>query len=348
MKNFSLALCAVAVLGWANLSPLQARTEDSLRSLAEPHQIFIGTCVSPRALLGDAQYAEILKNEYNMVTAENAMKFHQTQPQKGEFSFNNADTIVDFALQHDMKVRGHTLVWHLYQPKWLTEKKWEKDELNAILKNHINTVAGRYRGKIHAWDVVNEAIETDGSMRESFWYQTLGRDYIDNAFRWAREADPEALLIYNDFDSEGLSKKSDAIYNLVKGMQERGVPIDGVGFQLHVKAADYAHPDDIRKNIQRLGALGLEVHFTEIDVRVKLPADAAKLKQQAQCYRDLMNICLSEPNCTSFVTWGFTDKYSWVYRFFPGFGDALVFDKDYQAKPAYTGLQEILKNAVKP
>lgn len=316
--------------------------EKPLREFAAQQGKLIGTCASSAMLSRDVTYAELLAKEFNVLTAENDMKMHRIYPQRDHFSFAAGDKLVQFAEAHQMKIRGHTLLWHEAVPKWIKDATWGKDELSGIVQNYIKTTVGHFKGKVFAWDAVNEAIDHDASLRKSFWYNSFGTDYIDNAFRWAKEADPDCLLFYNDFDADGLNKKSDAVYELLKGMKQRGVPVDGVGFQLHVEANNYPNIEDMRKNIQRLGALGLQVHFTEIDARIKLPATPALLEQQKKCYQDLMRLCLSEKNCTAFISWGFTDKYSWVYYQFKGFGDALLFDKEFKPKPAYFGVQEVL------
>lgn len=212
-----------------------------------------------------------------------------------------------------------------------------------ILKNHIYTVVGRYRGRIYAWDVVNEAIADDGSLRRTIWLEKIGPEYIELAFRWAHEADPNALLFYNDYNAEGLGPKSDAVYNLVKNLLEKGVPIHGVGLQMHVSVEWPPNTNDIYANIKRLNELGLEVHITEMDVRIREPATDEDLIRQAEIYRNVLKVCLNAKNCKAFVMWGFTDRYSWIPFFFSGYGSALIFDEDYQPKLAYQYLLTTLQ-----
>jgi endo-1,4-beta-xylanase len=247
---------------------------------------------------------------------------------------------VEFALANDMAVRGHVLVWHQQNPAWLTNGSWTKDSLNAVLKDHIQTVVGRYKGKILYWDVINEAVEATG-LRDTLWLSMLGSEYLDNAFYWAHEADPQARLFYNDYETEGMNGKSDKVYELVKGMLERGVPVHGVGLQMHIPVSNV--PYGLLENMQRLAALGLEVHITELDVRIDGQATSAKLQAQAETYREIMAACLQVEKCTAFITWGFTDAHSWVPGFFKGWSSALLFDEQYQPKPAYDALQEVLQ-----
>jgi len=202
---------------------------------------------------------------------------------------------------------------------------------------------GRYKGRIWAWDVVNEAI-ADGSSAlrtNSFWYQMIGPDYIKLAFQFAHEADPDAILYLNDYSSETMNAKSTGVYNLVRDLKLDGVPINGVGWQMHITNGDRIGADH-HSNAQRLAALGVEISITELDVKMPLPADSNKLATQAATYRDVLEFCLSKPKCVSLITWGFTDKYSWIPGFFPGMGAALIFDANYQPKPAYDALRQVL------
>ncbi|MEM2167923.1 MAG: endo-1,4-beta-xylanase [Candidatus Bathyarchaeia archaeon] len=305
-----------------------------LRSIAEKCGIYIGAAVE-RGLLNIPDYAQILKREFNILTTENALKFGPVHPQPNTYSFGDADYIINFAESNRMKVRGHTLVWHHQLPDWVTQGKYAREEWINILREHIMTVVGRYRGRIYAWDVVNEAIDDSGILRDTVWLRNIGPEYIEMAFRWAHEADPQALLFYNDYGAEGLNAKSDAIYNLVKGLLEKGVPIHGVGLQMHTSLENPPSPEEVAANIKRLNELGLEVHITEMDVRIKMPAKWEDLIKQAEIYRDILRVCLSADNCKAFVMWGFTDKYSWIPGSFSGYGAALIFDESYMPKPAY-------------
>jgi endo-1,4-beta-xylanase len=211
-----------------------------------------------------------------------------------------------------------------------------------VLRGHITTVVGRYRGRIAAWDVVNEAIEEDGTLRDTFWLRIIGPEYIDMAFQWAHEADPDALLFYNDYASEGLGRKSDAVYALVQDMLERDVPIHGVGLQSHLVLTSPPVFKDVLANIKRLSDLGLLVHVTEMDVRMRGEPTEARLERQARVYSAFLEACLEAENCTAFVLWGFTDRHSWIPGERPGWGSALIFDESYQPKPAYEAMREAL------
>jgi endo-1,4-beta-xylanase len=250
-----------------------------------------------------------------------------------------------------MVMRGHTLVWHRQNPAWVANGEHTSAQLATILQEHIKAVVGHYAGKVYAWDVVNEAFNDDGTMRSTVWFDApgiglAGTAYIEQALRWAHAADPPALLFYNDYSAEWVNPKSDAIYKMAQDFKSRGVPLDGVGLQMHLTA----NPQPLagmEANIKRLIDLGLQVQITELDVRLPLdaggkPADSA-LATQAQIYRDIVALCLKFPKCTAIQTWGFTDKYSWVPGSFRGTGSALEFDTAYQPKPAYDAIQTALR-----
>lgn len=328
------------------LSPVTwSRNTVSLRSLAESRGITIGAAVATNALRDDASYRELLAREFNALSSENAMKFEPLSPRRNVYDFTDADRLINFAKDHNMQVHAHVLVWHSQLPKWLTEGKFSRDELIEILKNHIQTVVGHFRGKVAAWDVVNEALTDEGTLRNTIWSQGIGPEYIAMAFRWAHEADPNVSLYYNDYNGEGLGTKSDAIYNLVKTLKVKGVPIQGVGMQMHTGVGWAPPPRDVIDNINRLGQLGLDVHISEMDVQIQKATgtESEKLTSQARIYSQIMGACLSTKACKSFTVWGLTDKHSWVPGF-TGQPDApLLFDGSYRPKPAYYALLEVLK-----
>ncbi|ROR21115.1 endo-1,4-beta-xylanase [Vibrio crassostreae] len=318
----------------------------SLHSLASEINLAIGTAVESRYLDNPA-FRETLVREFSQITPENEMKFMYVQPKRGSFDFTKADIVVDFASEHDMIVKGHALIWHIQNPQWLEEEDWTKEELTSVMEQHIKTVVGHYKGKVAYWDVVNEAFDDNGGFRDTLWYRILGEDYIEMAFRFAHEADPDALLFYNDYSTEGMTAKSNAVYRHMQTLIEKGVPIHGVGTQLHLVAEQPVIDGAIARNIERLAALGLDVHFTEIDVRVRDNQGKSALLDQAQRYEMLMKLAAFYPEVDMYTTWGVSDQYSWIPSWFNGYGQALMFDKNYQAKPAYYAVQTVLEDAVK-
>lgn len=318
-------------------------SEDSqkgLHSLACRHKLQIGTCVSTLPLLGDRNYAETLTREFNLVTPENALKFGVISPARGRYDFAEADALVEFAESHGMEVRGHVLVWDLQLPYWLNEGKFSPGEMREILENHITTVVRRYVGRIAIWDVVNEAIGDDGTLRETRWYKAIGRDYLSIAFRAARAANPQALLFYNDHGIEATDRHFNGVCQLLQDLRAKGTPVDGVGLQMHLDIENTASIPHLAERLDRLAALGFRVHVTELDVRLKLGGEPTKeqLASQATVYRCVLRACIDGRSCDALVLWGFSDRHSWVPHFFPGYGGALIFDAEYKKKPSYEAI----------
>jgi endo-1,4-beta-xylanase len=322
-----------------------SRRSPGLRDLAQRHALQIGTCVSVHPLRSDPRYSESIVREFNVLTPENALKFVTLRPSRDTYDFADADAVVSFAEANGMAVRGHVLVWYTQLPHWLTRGDFDAAALTRILTDHIGTVVGRYAGRIRVWDVVNEAIADDGSFRDSVWHRAIGRRYIDIAFRAAREADPGALLFYNDYGIERTSQHADAAYELVVGLLRRKVPLDGVGLQMHL---DVGHRDEVPAlgpSLARVADLGLRVHVTELDVRMKLNGrpTTEQLAAQADVYRRVLRACLDTPRCEMLGLWGFNDSHSWIPHFYKGEGAALILDDEYRKKPSYHALAAELR-----
>ncbi len=352
-KSLNLALVSILFITGSSRCFAQ-----SLRDYADRIGVLIGAAVNPSKLTEDA-YASTLAREFNMVEPENAMKWGAIRPNQKTFNFKPGDQVVAFAEAHRMKVRGHCLVWQKYNPAWLMNGHFTSEQLSDLLREHISTVIKHYAGQVFAWDVVNEAFDANGGLEHSIWYDSpgigmadKGTAYLEQAFRWARMADPKALLFYNDYDAEGLNAKSDAIYAMVNDFKHRGVPIDGVGLQAHIFNLSTKEISAIRDNIARLTALGVQVHITEMDAGIPLNSrgnliNESDLTKQAEIYRFVAKACVEQRGCNTFQTWGFTDKYSWIPGYTKGAkGKALLFDERYTPKPAYNALREVLRQRV--
>jgi endo-1,4-beta-xylanase len=336
---------------------LAASAPETLREAATTSGVLVGSAVRPYAL-SEPAYAATLSHEFDMVEPEDSMKWWIVRANPDRFDFAEADKIVRFAVAHGMKVRGHCLVWDHNNPKWLADGHFTPDQLSHLLQEHIATEMKHYSGQVFAWDVVNEALDEKGNPRDSIWYNKpgiglsdKGMAYVEQAFRWAHDADPAALLFYNEAEGEGLNGKSDAIYAMVKDFKNRRVPIDGVGLQLHISRLDF-DTDAVAKNIARLTKLGVQVHITELDVSLPVDANGQAQKQdllrQAEIYAAVARACLQNPGCTAIQTWGFTDKYSWIGSHSHGArGAALPFDRAYKPKPAYESILKELTSGHK-
>ncbi|MFF7889024.1 endo-1,4-beta-xylanase [Streptomyces sp. NPDC020794] len=325
-------LTGIAALGALLVAAPAAHAADTpLRDLAAAKGKVIGTAVTGSKLTGT--YGDITGAQFSSLTPGNAMKWETVEPTRGTYNWAEADQIVAFAQAHNQQVRGHTLVWHSQNPSWLTNGTWTSAQLSSLLQDHITTEVTRYKGKLAAWDVVNEPFNEDGTYRSTLWYNGLGSDYIAQALTWAHAADPGAKLYINDYNVEGVNAKSTALYNLVKSLKARGVPIDGVGLQAHLILGQV--PSTLQQNIQRFADLGVDVAITELDIRMQLPSDSAKLTQQAADYKAVFDACVAVSRCYGVTVWGFTDSDSWIPDVFSGYGAATPYDENYVPKPAY-------------
>ncbi|MBC7890155.1 MAG: endo-1,4-beta-xylanase [Ferruginibacter sp.] len=330
---------------------------DSSRGLKDYYNNYftIGVAVSPRALKTDE--ATLILQQFAGMTPENAMKMGPIHPKENEYFWRDADSIAGFAKRNNLKLRGHTLCWHNQTPAWLfkdaTGNQVTKEVLLQRLKDHITTVVKRYKGTVYAWDVVNEAIsdKKDEYLRNSLWLKIAGEDYIAKTFQYAHEADPGALLFYNDYN-EISPVKREKIFRLVKSLKDAGVPIHGVGLQAHW-AVNEPTRSQLDSTLQRFVELGLKIHVTELDISVypkehdsreRRPEDAvtaftpAKEQGQLEVYKMCFELFRKYRRHISAVTfWNISDRYSWLDNFpvsnrkdYP-----LLFDKDLKPKKAF-------------
>jgi endo-1,4-beta-xylanase len=330
-----------------------------------------GYSLSSTTLADDEQYAEIVRRDATIVTPENDMKWNRVHPERDVFDFDRADTIVRAAAANGQTVRGHVLVWHRQLPEWLENGDWTRDTLIAVMRDHITEVVGHYRsefpGIVTQWDVVNEAFTSDGELSDSIWRDVIGDDYIELAFRFAREADPDALLFYNDFYDDAMLSGGDperadlgaaadrsscadvpkcvAVSDMASRFVRDAVPIDGIGFEAHIFDLE---PTDYAEFAAWTGPLGLQWALTEVDVA--LPTgdgdDPAALEAQTVAYASMADACITSPNCNTMVVWGVSDGQSWI----PGESDgerghALLYREDYTPKPAARILDSIARAA---
>jgi len=311
------------------------------RKAADKKGIIFGVSVKAGDVLTPDTVKHI-KSHYNLIVPEDSMKWVNIHPKKDFWNWSDMDMMVDFAEKNGLKIKGHTFLWQDQNGPYVHSVK-NRDEAIAILTEQITGVMTRYKGRVCEYDVANEVFNEDGSMRDTFWYRLIGPDFLDIAFRAAREADPQAKLLLVDYNTEFAgSAKADAMYELVKDMKERGIPIDGVGHQLHCPAEMNFDEEALRENVRRFHALGLFTSFTEVDVRIKMPVDGDDEERQNRIFSTLMNIAITEPGAGSMVLWGITDKTSWIPRAFPGYGSAHLFDKEMRPKPAYHALMKVL------
>ncbi|MEU4620005.1 endo-1,4-beta-xylanase [Actinoplanes sp. NPDC023801] len=291
---------------------------------------YFGTAIAG-GRLNDSQYTTIANREFNMITAENEMKLDQTEPNQNQFNFSAGDQIVNWARNNGKQVRGHTLAWHSQQPGWM--QRMEGSGLRQAMLNHVTRVATYYRGKIHSWDVVNEAFAdgSSGARRDSNLQRT-GNDWIEAAFRAARAADPGAKLCYNDYNTDNWSHaKTQAVYRMVQDFKSRGVPIDCVGFQAHFNSGNPV-PSNYHTTLQNFANLGVDVQITELDIE-------GSGSSQAEQYRGIVQACLAVTRCNGITVWGVRDTDSWRAS-----GTPLLFNGSGQKKAAYDAVLAALNS----
>ncbi len=310
---------------------------------------YIGTAVEA-SQLEDPELAELVKKHFSSITAENVMKPEEIHPLEGTFDFRGADKIAEFAKENGIALRGHTLIWHNQVPDWFFSEDGEpvsKEKLRERIKTHITEVMQHYKGQVYAWDVVNEPIDADqpDGLLGNSWFEVLGEEYIELAFRYAREADPDAKLFLNDFDTTN-ANKCQAIVDLVKRLQEKDVPIDGIGMQMHI-SLESPTIEDFEKTLQKFSELGLEIHITEMDISVYSSRDESfdtiseeLLNEQGHRVKDLFDIINKyKEHVTSVTYWGLTDEYSWLRYYFEERNDwPLPFDEELNPKPFFWGM----------
>jgi len=327
----------------------------SLGAHGAAHGLLYGCAVNMNALGADAAYAALIREQCRIVVAENAMKWGALRPSADGFNFDQTDALVAFAESNRMKIRGHNLVWHQSNPKWL-EATATKENARDLLVTHIETVAGRYAGRMHSWDVVNEAIHVEegrpDGLRNSLWLRLIGEEYIELAFKTAREADPQALLTYNEYGIEEETRageqKRAAVIEMLRRMAARRVPVDAVGVQSHIAAGTtgVAYGAGLMRFIAAARELGLQVFITEMDVNDRaLAADEpGRDAAVAAAYKQYLELALGDPAVRAVLTWGITDRYTWLDHE-DGRVDGkperpLLFDTEGKAKAAVFAVRE--------
>ena len=332
--------------------PLDVFADHTLRAQAANHGLLAGFALGAASLRDSEPYRCVAAAQCSIAVSENSMKWRAIRPTADRFDFTDADAFVHFCESHSIKMRGHNLCWHQYLPLWLTATA-TADNARTLLVDHIRTVAGRYRGRMHSWDVVNEAIHVEDGrpdgLRDSLWLRLIGEDYLELAFRTARAADPSALLTYNEYGIEAETdvdqQKRNNTLLLLRRLRRRNVPLDAVGIQSHIKARPpQAYGPALRRFIQSCRDMDLEVFLTEMDVDDSaLPSDhLSRDTGIAETYSAYLQAFLAEPNVHVVLTWGVDDAQTWLNHHSPRPDGApqrpLLFDRDLRPKPAFAAV----------
>jgi len=332
------ALAAAAVIAGLGLG--RGGSSSSKQQAFRSGPVVLGAAFRGALAQSDPTYrAQLLSHGYGSLTPEYEMQMDGLEPERGIFDFVHADEAVAFARAHGMRVRGHTLVWGKQLPRWVTQPaaKWTRATLLPVLEQWIRTVVAHYRGLVAEWDVVNEPLNDDGTLQPSLWERVIGPDYIRLALETAHAADPAALLYINDYSTEWLDAKSNALFALARRLRRQGVPLGGIGFQVHSNTRTPVIQAQLEANMKRFGALGLRTDVTEMDVDLRSTrgSERSKLRAQARIYAAAAKACASSPTCETFTTWGFTDRYTWLGTA----AQPLPFSAGYAPKPAWAAIK---------
>lgn len=309
---------------------------DNLRQAPYP----IGAAINVNTLKNNEAYRNTVIREMSSITGENAMKMNTISQGRQSYNWEDADYLVSFAAENNIRVHGHTLIWYKHTPAWVAAFSGTVDDWKTILKEYIQDVVGRYKGKVASWDVVNEIINDNGTLRDCIWLQKIGPDYISLAFQYAHEADPAALLFYNDYGHEYSHARRLAAYHLADSLAKTGVPIHGIGLQMHTNINRAL--DDLRYAVTAAAVTGLKVHVSELDVAVNPDKNVTSFTEalalaQKNSYRAVAKAMMDIPEAQRYgiTMWGVHDPSSWLS---PNPDWALPFDNNFGKKPAYDGL----------
>jgi len=336
------------VLSQGASASIHSQTSDTTIQSLSPFPF--GAAISIKYIEDNLKYRQLAINEYNSITPIGAMKMTRLRPSQDTYDFTDADYMVNFAEQYGKRLHGHTLLWGKV-PDWLNEFQGDSIAWENIMRDHIHTVVGRYQGRVESWDVVNEAIDDNGFIKpDNIWTRNLGEGYIERAFIYAHEADPDALLFYNDYGHEYSNKRLNAITQMLIRFKEEGIPVHGIGMQMHTR---YNLGDERWKNAMEVAAsTGLKVHVSELDISVNPEADLNAVftpelaEAQRQKYRYFVEAYNSLPDNQKhgITTWGIGDKDTWIRGSKKRPEWPLPFDDDYERKPAYYGIIEGFSN----
>ncbi len=335
--------------------------EISEPSLKKHSEFPIGTSIRFVEFMKDKKLKKLQKHHFDSYTAGNDMKMYQIVTREGNYNWARVDSIINYTTLNNQRLFGHTLIWHSATPKWVEKKAMSNPQwLEKFMKEYINKYVGRYKGKVDGWDVVNEGLNTKGSgfRKESIWYKTMGKKYIEKAFKYAHKADPEAILFYNDFNIERDTLKFNSMMKMIEDFLERDVPISGIGFQMHIRM-DIPN-EIIEYTLKRAASTGLQIHLSEVDIIFNSHDDSKgggiqtynnltteMLNEQLIKYEELVNIykkTVPKSQQYGITLWGFNDRDTWINRFFKIKDWPCIYDEKLNPKPAFYGFLNGLKN----
>jgi endo-1,4-beta-xylanase len=312
-------------------------TKLSLRELSCKVGKHFGSLYDDCCTSSDLLYKQehILRTECTMITNGNYF-FNKCQPRINKYDFEKADKVNRFAQKNGMTVRGHTLIWHSHVPAWLkTMKATRSEKVKPAIKNHIETILWHAKGQVTYWDLVNEPLEENGTLRESFYKQVIGSHYIDSIFLWAHAADSSAKLYISEYGLEFGGPKADSLYSIAQHLLKNNIPLHGIAMHCHIRITSRYDFSTIRSVVKRFTGLGLKIHFSEVDIRIPIMGSHLFTDSQNDFYNKLTSLFLEEPGCDAMQVWGVSDAHSWIQHFYKGWGNACLFDSNYKPKSTY-------------
>lgn len=328
------------------LDPAKDPSADcNLSSLFEKANFHVGVAIDFQKLLNEKRYANLVVSQFNSITPEKSMKASVIHPAKDVYDFVETDYLMSFCKRNKKRLHGHTLVWYKDNPKWMDRFKGNKSDWENLLKEHIKTIVSHCKDQVKSWDVLNEAFNGDGSLRENIWLKNIGETYIEKSFIYAAEADPNALLFYNDFDLESKPEKLEAVLKYLGKLKAKGVKIDGIGMQMHV-SINSPYMSEINLAAMKIQSSGYLVHYSEFDITIArsgrlwsvnkhlLNVQGTRMKDIVAGYRTL-----NSNSRFGITMWGLSDGDSWLYDK-NDHDKPLLFDVRHKAKPAYCGFLE--------
>ncbi len=327
-------------VGFFSFSPAASYDVNLETSLKDAASIPIGAAVDTYNLQNDPQYEELLSLHFNSIVAENEMKWKALEPEQGTYDFSHADYLIKYATSRGMQVHGHTLLWHQATPQWIENFEGTDAEFRARIKGHIQTVVGRYKGQVSSWDVVNEAFDGQ-AYRDTVYYRRLGANYLVDVYTWAHEADPSALLYYNDYNMLGDIDRVNWVMTEIRRLITAGAPIHGIGIQGHI-TLESPSVSSIKAALAGWDALELKIRISELDIQANYDGVYKVLtdrlaNQQENRYKQVVAAFLTSPNLTGITLWGLYDGHTWI-PYFQGHPDwPLLFNTQYEPKPAARG-----------
>jgi endo-1,4-beta-xylanase len=347
-NNRCYVMCLL--LTWLLISCSKSKTSvcNDNDSLYEQSPFKIGTIGDLALVHSEQKYLDIVTKQFNSITPENLFKPSYLHPDETLFQWEEADQLAEFCSTNNKRLHGHTLIWHQQLPAWMQNFKGTSADWEAMMKTHIKTIVAHFKGKVKAWDVVNEAFNEDGTLRKTIWQEHLGNDYIAKAFIYAHEADPEALLFYNDYSLESNRNKRNAVISYLNNLRQKEINVDGIGLQMHLTIPG-AEASEIAETLQLVSHNNYRIHISELDVSVNplgknIGPDKALFEKQADLYGKVALHYMQIPEKYQYgiTIWGISDKNSWIRYFYNRNDYPLLYNDDYDPKPAYCKLKEIL------